>query len=138
MNAIYSQLGVTFVQCYALGGKDTADKKIISDMWKFYASFSRSAPDTRIRIILITGDRDFADVIGQLRNLGVEIGILTGSVRETAPVYDDYTIGMRVLPLLGVIQARARDIDLNAYQASRRQSLGEFEERLNGKSNTGI
>ena len=131
IHAIYAQLGVTFIQCYDLG-KDTADKKIISDMWKFYASFQKSAPETRVRIILITGDRDFADAIGQLRNLGVEVGILTGPVLATAPVYDDYTLGMRVLPLLGVIQARARDIDLNAYQASRRLSLAEFEEKMNG------
>lgn len=130
IHAIYSQLGVTFIQCYGLG-KDTADKKIISDMWKFYASYQRSSPDARVRIILITGDRDFADAIGQLRNLGVEIGILTGSVLNTAPVYDDYTLGMRVLPLLGVIEARARDIDLNVYQASKRLSLTEFEEKMN-------
>ena len=39
----------------------------------------------------------------------MEIGILTGNSVTTAPVYDDYTIGMRVLPLLGVIQARAEE-----------------------------
>jgi hypothetical protein len=126
-HAIYAQLGVTFIQCHNLG-KDTADKKIISDMWKFYASVQRVSPKTRIRIILITGDRDFADVIGQLRNFGVEIGILTGSIIATAPVYDDYTLGMRVLPLLGIIEARARDIDVNAYQASKRLSLSDFEQ----------
>jgi hypothetical protein len=137
-HAIYSQLGVTFIQCHGLG-KDTADKKIISDMWKFYASLQRTSPDARIRIILITGDRDFADVIGQLRNLGVEIGILTGSVLNTAPVYDDYTLGMRVLPLLGVIEARARDVDLYAFQASKRLTLAEFEEKLNEeRSSEGI
>src|ERR1700731_419825 len=76
VHAIYAQLGVSFIQCPDLG-KDTADKKIISDMWKFYADKSQSK--SRIRIVLITGDRDFADTIGQLRNVGVEIGILTGS-----------------------------------------------------------
>lgn len=118
IHAIYAQLGVTFIHCYGLG-KDTADKKIISDMWKFYASFQKFPTKTRIRIILITGDRDFADAIGQLRNFGVEIRILTGAVHETAPVYDDYTLGMQVLPLLGVIQARARgNSDLNVYQTT--------------------
>jgi hypothetical protein len=126
--AIYAQLGVTFVQCYGLG-KDTADKKIISDMWKFYVSAQKSSPKTLVRIILITGDRDFADAIGQLRNFGVEIGILTGPVKSTAPVFDDYTLGMRVLPLLGIVEARARDHDLNAYQASKRLSLSASETR---------
>lgn len=96
-------------------------------MWKFYAQAQKTSPNTRIRIILLTGDRDFADAIGQLRNFGVEVGILTGSVTTTAPVYDDYTLGMRVLPLLGVIEARARDIDMNAYQANKRISLSAFE-----------
>ena len=127
INAIYAQLGVTFIQCYDLG-KDAADKKIISDMWKFYASFQRFSPNSRIRIILISGDRDFADAIGQLRNLGVEVGILTGSLTATAPVYDDYTLGIRVLPLLGVVEARARDKDLHAYQPGKRQALEKFEE----------
>jgi len=113
VHAIYAQLGVTFIQCPDLG-KDTADKKIISDMWKFYADKSQSK--SRIRIVLITGDRDFADTIGQLRNVGVEIGILTGSRVATAPVYDDYTIGMRVLPLLGVISARADEGYANVHQ----------------------
>jgi NYN domain len=118
IHAIYAQLGVTFIHCYGRG-KDTADKKIISDMWKFYASFQKFPTNTRIRIILITGDRDFADAVGQLRNFGVEIGILTGAVYETAPVYYDYTLGMRVLPLLGVIEARARgNNDLSVYQST--------------------
>ena len=125
-HAIYAQLGVTFIQCYDQG-KDTADKKIISDMWKFYARYQKTSPNMRTRIILLTGDRDFADAIGQLRNFGVEVGILTGKVTETAPVYDDYTLGMRVLPLMGVIEARARDIDLNAYQAGKRISLDTFD-----------
>ena len=125
-HAIYAQLGVTFIQCYDQG-KDTADKKIISDMWKFYAQYQKTSPNMRTRIILLTGDRDFADAIGQLRNFGVEVGILTGKVTETAPVYDDYTLGMRVLPLMGVIEARARDIDLNAYQAGKRISLDTFD-----------
>jgi hypothetical protein len=117
IHAIYAQLGVTFIQCYDTG-KDTADKKIISDMWKFYASYQKSSPNTRIRIILITGDRDFADAIGQLRNLGVEVGILTGPRYTTAQVFDDYTLGMRVLPLPGVVEARARHVDLDAYQTT--------------------
>lgn len=96
-------------------------------MWKFYAQAQKTSPTTRIRIILLTGDRDFADAIGQLRNFGVEVGILTGNLITTAPVYDDYTLGMRVLPLLGVIEARARDIDMNAYQANRRMSLSAFK-----------
>src|SRR3981189_2134735 len=59
-HAIFAQLGVTFIQCYGLG-KDTADKKIISDMWKFYATVQKSSSrNMRIRIILLTGDRDFA------------------------------------------------------------------------------
>ena len=127
IHGIYSQLGVTFIQCYDLG-KDIADKKIISDMWKFYASQQKTLANLPIRIILITGDRDFADAIGQLRNLGVDMRILTGSVITTAPIYDDYTLGMRVLPLLGIIEARARDIDLHAYQASKRLSLARFED----------
>jgi hypothetical protein len=102
-------------------------------MWKFYASLQKSSPNTRVRIILITGDRDFADAIGQLRNFGVEVGILTGHVNETAPVYDDYTLGMRVLPLLGIVRARARDIDLNAYQKTRRLSMTEVAEFLDGR-----
>src|SRR5271170_5411251 len=106
VHAIYAQLGVSFIQCPDLG-KDTADKKIISDMWKFYADKSNSK--SRIRIVLITGDRDFADAIGQLRNFGVEMRMLTGNSITTAPVYDDYTIGMRVLPLLGVIEAKAEE-----------------------------
>jgi len=96
-------------------------------MWKFYAQYQKTSPNMRTRIILLTGDRDFADAIGQLRNFGVEVGILTGKVTETAPVYDDYTLGMRVLPLMGVIEARARDIDLNAYQAGKRISLDTFD-----------
>jgi NYN domain len=127
-HAIYAQLGVTFIQCPDLG-KDTADKKIISDMWKFYASQRRYSQNSRIRIILITGDRDFADAIGQLRNMGVEIGVLTGHVSTTAPVYDDYTLGIRVLPLLGIVEARARDTDLTAYQTSKKLSLFELEAR---------
>jgi NYN domain len=132
INAIYSQLGVTFIQCFGLG-KDTADKKIISDMWKFYASFQKISASSKMRVVLITGDRDFADTIGQLRNLGVEVGILTGHVRQTAPVYDDYTLGMRVLPLLGIIKARARDNHLNTYQAAVRDSLSDFQD---GKGST--
>jgi hypothetical protein len=127
-HGIYAQLGVTFIQCPDLG-KDTADKKIISDMWKFYASQRRYSQTSRIRIILITGDRDFADAIGQLRNMGVEIGILTGHVTTTAPVYDDYTLGIRVLPLLGVVEARARDANLTAYQTSKKISFFELEAR---------
>jgi len=134
-NAIYAQLGVTFIQCYDLG-KDTADKKIISDMWKFYASLQKSSPSGRIRIILITGDKDFAEAIGQLRNLGVEVGILTGSTVNSAPVYDDYTLGMRVLPFLGVIEARARDKNLDAYQSPKRKALEKFEENTPGGSIT--
>jgi hypothetical protein len=127
LHAIYAQLGVTFIQCYDQG-KDTADKKIISDMWKFYASYQHYSRQQRIRIILITGDRDFADAIGQLRNLGVEVGILTGSRTTTAPVFDDYTIGMRVLPLLGVVKARARYIELDAYQTTKRLPTGDFKQ----------
>jgi hypothetical protein len=119
-------MGVTFIQCYGLG-KDTADKKIISDMWKFYATYQHIAPKNRIRIILITGDRDFADAIGQLRNLGVDIAIITGTATETAPVYNDFTLGLRVLPLLGIIEARARNRDLHAYQAQKRLSPPELE-----------
>lgn len=111
-------------------GKDTADKKIISDMWKFYVSAQKSSPTSLVRIILITGDRDFADAIGQLRNFGVEIGILTGHVQSTAPVFDDYTLGMRVLPLLGIVEARARDHDLKIYQASKRLSLSQYQSEI--------
>lgn len=125
LHAIYAQLGVTFIQCYDQG-KDTADKKIISDMWKFYASYQHYSRRQRIRIILITGDRDFADAIGQLRNLGVEVGILTGKRNATAAVFDDYTIGMRVLPLLGVVKARARYSELDAYQTTRELQNADY------------
>ena len=128
LHGIYAQLGVTFINCYNTG-KDTADKKIISDMWKFYATFQKSCPNQRIRIILITGDRDFADAIGQSRNLGVEVGILTGPRFTTAPVFDDYTLGMRVLPLFGVVQARARHTDVKAFQTSKKYVNG-FQNRL--------
>jgi NYN domain len=128
INAIFSQLGVTFIQCYGMGGKDTADKKIITDMWKFYAQYKFSHPECIIRVILITGDRDFADAIGQFRNLGVEIGIITGHVNETAPIFDDITLANRVLPLLGIVQARARrdvEADLRVFQPSYRPTFRE-------------
>jgi NYN domain len=91
-------------------------------MWKFYASCRQPDPNARIRIILISGDRDFTDALGQLRNFGVEVGILTGKPTSVAPVYYDYSLGMRVLPLLGVIEARVRGIDalpsnLDVYQS---------------------
>ena len=105
-------------------------------MWKFYASLQKSSPSSRIRIVLITGDKDFAEAIGQLRNLGVEVGILTGSTVNSAPVYDDYTLGMRVLPFLGVIEARARDKNLDAYQSPKRKALEKFEENTPGGSIT--
>jgi hypothetical protein len=126
VHAIYAQLGVSFIQCPDLG-KDTADKKIISDMWKFYADKSQSK--SRIRIVLITGDRDFADAIGQLRNVGVEIGILTGNSTTTAPVYDDYTIGMRVLPLLGVISARADEGYAYVHQGPNGKYLSRMRDK---------
>ena len=116
LHSIYAQLGVTFIQCYGSVGKDTADKKMITDIWKFYASFQRYSPQTKLRIIVISGDRDFADVIGQMRNLGVEVGILTGAETATSGIFDDYTVGMRVLPLLGVIEARTKGHDLAALR----------------------
>jgi hypothetical protein len=116
LHSIYAQLGITFIQCYGTGGKDTADKKMITDMWKFYASYQRYSPRAKLRIIVISGDRDFADVIGQMRNLGVEVGILTGTETATSSVFDDYSVGMRVLPLLGVIEARTKGRDLAALR----------------------
>ena len=89
---------------------------MITDIWKFYASFQRYSPQTKLRIIVISGDRDFADVIGQMRNLGVEVGILTGAERATSGIFDDYTVGMRVLPLLGVIEARTKGHDMAALR----------------------
>jgi NYN domain len=129
IRAIYSQLGVTFIHCFDLG-KDTADKKIISDMWKFYASQQRSSTKSQLRMVLITGDRDFSDAIGQLRNLGVEVRILTGPLSSTAPIYDDYTLGMRVLPLLGLVEARAKNVDLHMYQSSRKLALAGMEKQV--------
>ena len=113
MYSVYSQLGVTFIQCYRK--PNAADKKIISDMWKFYASQHKKS---RVRIVLITGDRDFADVVGQLRNVGVDVRILTGGVAETSPVYEDYTLGLKVLPLLELAKRRAKDTNLDLYQWS--------------------
>jgi len=113
---MFAQLGVTFIQCYGSSGKDVADKKMISDMWKFYASFQRHSPHAKLRVILISGDRDFADVIGQLRNLGVEVGVLTGPQNSVSGLFDDYTVGMRVLPLLGVIEARTKGRDLSGLR----------------------
>ena len=46
------------------------------------------------------------------------MGILTGPRYTTAPVFDDYTLGIRVLPLPGVVRARARHVDLDAYQTT--------------------
>jgi len=48
------------------------------------------------------------------------VRILTGGISQTAPVFDDYTVGMRVLPLLGVIETRAKGMKLDNYQASRK------------------
>jgi hypothetical protein len=123
LHSIFAQLGVTFIQCYGATGKDTADKKMISDMWKFYASFQRHSPHTKLRVILISGDRDFADVIGQLRNLGVEVGVLTGPQHSVSGLFDDYTVGMKVLPLLGVIEARTKGRDLSGLRNPGNESL---------------
>lgn len=85
---------------------------MINDIWKFYSDYQQYSPRSKIRIILISGDRDFADVIGEMRNRGVEVGILTGSPSATSGVFDDYTVGLRVLALDGVIEARTKGRDL--------------------------
>ena len=55
--------------------------------------------------------------------------MLTGNSITTAPVYDDYTIGMRVLPLLGVIEAKAEE----GYAYVHQGPHGKYLERMKDK-----
>ena len=80
-------------------------------MWKFYSHYSKHYPVSQLRIILLTGDSDFADPLGQLRNLGVDIGVLTPPLPTSAPIFEDLSLAIRVLPLYRLTREKVKMLD---------------------------